>query len=158
VPESVVLRPARPEDAEAISGLIMSLARFFLADPDHPERAAAFFPTISPAGIAEKLASDRHRYHVAEVDGALAGIVGMRDGRHLAHLFVAEPFRGRGIATLLWETVRREARAQGNPGEFTLNSTRYAAPLYERFGFRATSAVRVADGIAFIPMQLVEAE
>jgi GNAT superfamily N-acetyltransferase len=157
VPESLVLRAARPEDATAISSLITGLSRYFLADPDDPQAAAAFFPTIGPAAIGDALASDRYRYHVAEVDGVLAGVVGMRDGRHLYHLFVAEPFHGRGIASRLWDTARGEARAQGNPGEFTVNSSRHAIPLYERLGFRATDSLQVMNGIAFLPMLLQEA-
>jgi GNAT superfamily N-acetyltransferase len=156
VPECLTLRAARPADAEAVSALITSLSRYFLADPDDPEAAAAFFPTIGPAAMADALASDRYRYLVAEVDGALAGVVGMRDGSHLYHLFVAEPFHGRGIASRLWAAARDDARARGNPGEFTVNSSRHAIPLYERLGFRATDSLQVMNGIAFLPMRLVE--
>jgi ribosomal protein S18 acetylase RimI-like enzyme len=156
VPGSVVVRAARPEDAEAISALITSLARYFLADPDHPEAAAEFWPTIGPAAIAAALAGERHRYHVAEVDGALAGVVGVRDGSHLYHLFVAETFHGRGIGSRLWGIARGEALARGNPGRFTVNSSRHAIGLYERLGFVATDALQAKHGLEFLPMQLVE--
>ena len=156
VPHLLTIREARIEDAAAISALITSLTRYFLADPDDPGAAAAFFPTIGPAALAEALAEDRYRYHVAEVDGVLAGVVGMRDGSHLYHLFVAEPFHGQGIASRLWETARREARARGNPGRFTVNSSRHAIPLYERLGFVGTDSLQVMNGIAFLPMRLDE--
>jgi len=156
VPESLVVRPARPDDAEGISRLILALSRYFLADAEHPEAAAAFLQTLAPAAVAQTLADDRYRYHVAEVDGVLAGVVGMRDGAHLFHLFVAEPFHGRGIGAMLWDTVRREALAAGNPGRFTLNSSRYAIPVYERLGFVATDALQVNDGLAYLPMHLIE--
>jgi GNAT superfamily N-acetyltransferase len=156
VSDALILREARPEDAGAISGLITSLSRYFLADPDDPEPAAAFFGTIAPAAIAASLAGDRFRYHVAEVDGVLAGVVGVRDASHLYHLFVAEPFHGRGIGSRLWDTARREARARGNPGRFTVNSSRHGIPIYERLGFVATDALQVRDGLAFLPMQLIE--
>jgi GNAT superfamily N-acetyltransferase len=156
VPESLVVRPARAEDAEAISGLINSLFRYFLSDPDRPEDAEAFFRKISVEGIAEVLADERYRYQVAEAGGILAGVVGMRDGAHLYHLFVAEPFHGQGIGARLWDTARREARARGNPGRFTVNSSRYAIPVYERLGFVATDALQVMDGLAYLPMALLE--
>lgn len=156
MPHPVVIRAAGPEDAGAISRLITSLSRYFLADPDDLEAAAAFFPTIGPAAMAEALVGDRYRYHVAEVDGVLAGVVGMRDGSHLYHLFVAEPFHGQGIGSRLWETARGEARARGNPGRFTVNSSRHAIPVYERLGFVATDSLQVMNGVAFLPMRLDE--
>lgn len=156
LPASLVIREARVEDADAVSGLITSLGRYFLADPAHPETAAAFWPTIGPAAIAEALAGERYRYHVAEVDGVLAGVVGVRDGSHLYHLFVAEPFHGRGIGARLWETARRDARARGNPGRFTVNSSRHAIGMYERLGFVATDGLQAMNGIEYLPMERVE--
>ncbi len=152
--EAFILREARLDDAGAISALILSLSRYFLADPDDPEPAAAFLAALAPDAIAEKLADGRYRYHVAEVEGALAGVVGVRDAAHLYHLFVAEPFHGRGIAARLWDTARRQARAQGNPGRFTVNSSMYADPVYERLGFVATDGPQVQEGVAFLPMRL----
>ena len=156
MPDAVTIRAAGPDDAGAISGLITSLSRYFLADPDDPGAAAAFFATIAPGAIRRSLGSARYRYHVAEVDGAIVGVVGMRDAGHLYHLFVAEPFHGRGIASRLWATAHGEARAQGNPGAFTVNSSRHAVPLYERLGFRATDSLQVKDGLAYLPMRRVE--
>lgn len=157
VPELIV-REARPDDAAAISALVTSLARYFLADPDDPGAAAAFFATIAPDAMAQRLADERYRYHVAEADGVVAGVVGVRDADHLYHLFVAERFHGRGIAGRLWATAQRQARAQGNPGRFTVNSSPYAVPMYERMGFVATDGPRVQDGIAFLPMRLDRAD
>jgi GNAT superfamily N-acetyltransferase len=151
---SLIVRAARAQDAEAISALITSLAHHGLADPDRPEDAAAFFATVTPDAIARNLEDARYRYHVAEAGGALAGVIGMRDAAHLYHLFVAEPFRGRGIATRLWETARGAAVAEGNPGCFTVNATRYAVPVYERFGFAPAEALRVNEGLVYLPMRL----
>jgi GNAT superfamily N-acetyltransferase len=153
-PESTI-REATTDDAGAISGMIASLARYFLADPDEPEAAAEFFQTITPAVIARHIAGGQYRYHVAELDGELAGAVGVRDAEHLYHLFVPERFHGRGIGGRLWEVARGAAMAQGNPGRFTVNSSDYAIPLYERLGFTATGPLQVMNGIAFMPMQLV---
>lgn len=149
---SVSVREARVEDAEAISALITSLAHYGLADPDDPGAAAGFFATITPDAITRNLADESFRYHVAEVEGELAGVIGMRDSAHLYHLFVADPFRGRGIAARLWETARRQALAQGNPGRFTVNATRFAVPVYERLGFVPADALQVKDGLAYLPM------
>lgn len=144
------LRPATPADAPAIGALVRSLARYFLADPERPQDAEAFFRTLFPEAIAANLEGGRFRYHLLEADGALAGVVGVRDGSHLYHLFVEERFHRRGLATRLWEHARRDA---GDPERFTVNASLIAVPLYERLGFAATGPVVVQDGIAFRPME-----
>jgi GNAT superfamily N-acetyltransferase len=152
----LTMRPARAGDAEAISALVTLLSRYFLADPERPEDAAGFLAQLSPAACAERLSDPRFRHHVAEVDGALAGFVAIRDDGHLYHLFVAERFHGHGIATRLWGIGSGEARARGNPGRFTVNSSLHAVPVYERFGFATAGTPQVQDGIAFLPMLLVD--
>lgn len=148
------IREATGDDAPAISALALSLARFFLADPEDPGAAESFFRTLAPEAIAASLAGGRFRYHLAEVDGALAGVVGMRDHSHLFHLFVAEPFHRRGIGRRLWEAARDAALAAGNPGRFTVNSSLSALEVYRGFGFQPAGEPLRKDGIAFVPMQL----
>lgn len=46
------------------------------------------------------------------------------------------------------------AVCEANPGYFTVNSTPYAQPVYERFGFVATGPRVETKGIAFVPMHL----
>lgn len=150
------IREATGDDAFAISALVLSLARSFVADPEDPGAAEPFFRTLAPEAIAESLAGGRFRYHLAEVDGALVGVVGVRDHSHLFHLFVAESFHRRGIGRRLWEVARDAARADGNPGRFTVNSSLFAVPVYRGLGFEPAGEPLRKDGIAFVPMQLVE--
>ena len=154
LPPELTIREAKPEDAGRISALIASLARYFLANPERPQDAAAFFETITPARISDSIAGGRYRYHLAESAGELAGIVGVRDTGHLYHLMVAEPLHGHGIACTLWDVAKKAAASDGNTGRFTVNSSVNAVPVYERFGFTATGAVQVQNGIAFVPMEL----
>ena len=151
--EPLVIREAGRDDAETISALIVSLARFFLANPKRPQDAAPFFRSISAEMLRKALASPRYRYHVALAGGTLAGVIGVRDASHLLHLFVAEPFHRQGIALRLWSTARAAALADGAPDRFTLNSSLLARPLYERWGFEATEEPITMDGLAFVPME-----
>ena len=146
-------RLATPADAEAISALIRGVSRFFTLRPDGAG-AEAFMETISPEAIRGYLSSPEYVYRVAEDDGALAGVVAIRDNRHLYHLFVAPDGHRRGLARRLWTEAMDTALRAGNPGEFTVNSSPYAVPVYERFGFVAMGPRTEANGIAFIPMRL----
>jgi GNAT superfamily N-acetyltransferase len=148
------IRPAMPEDAEPISALIMRLSPSFTLRPDGAG-AEEFFATVTPEVIREHLASPEYAYLVAQEEGALAGVVGVRGNSHLFHLFVDPAMQGRGLSRRLWETAMDAALRAGNPGEFTVNSSLYAVPVYERYGFVATGPRVEMHGVAFVPMKLV---
>ncbi|MCB1055353.1 MAG: GNAT family N-acetyltransferase [Acidobacteria bacterium] len=150
------IRPGIPEDAASLSAIIVSLARFYTVDPEHPEKATAFFEQVSAKALDDLLRDPTFRFQVAEVDGRPVGLVGVRGDSHLFHLYVAEPYHRRGIASRLWQTAKDAARAAGNPGRFTVNASLYAVPLYRRFGFTATGETVEKDGVVFLPMELVE--
>ncbi|MFD2366104.1 GNAT family N-acetyltransferase [Pseudoduganella sp. GCM10020061] len=147
------IRIANASDADAISALIGSVMHHLTIDPAG-HGAEAFIATMSPASIATTIAAPNMHYLVGFEGGVLAGAVALRDNRHLYHLFVAPAFQRRGLATRLWQAVHDHARAHGNPGLFTVNSSIHAVPLYEALGFRATGTRTEMNGIAFLPMQL----
>ena len=150
------IRTATPADATAISTLIASVMPHLTIRPDG-QGAEQFIATMSPQGIASTIAAANMRYLACDIDNQLAAVVAMRDNAHLYHMFVSPAFQRRGIATRLWQVIRDEALANGNPGRFTVNSSIYALPLYEAIGFRATADRMEVNGIAFVPMELATA-
>lgn len=149
----MLIRAAVPEDAPAISALIRSVAGAFLLHPDGAG-AEAFLATITREAIAGYIASPDFNYRAGILDGALAGVVAIRDNRHLYHLFVAPERQGQGLAKQLWLDAKAEAVRRGNPGTFTVNSTPIAVPVYQSFGFSAAGDRVETHGIAFVPMRL----
>ena len=150
---TTTIRPLRPEDIAAVAELLGSLARSSFLQEFTPEARVLFLSKNSAAAIEQFIAAG-FRYHVAELGARIIGFVGTRDNSHLYHLFVAQPFQGRGIARRLWETAAAECIARGNPGVFTVNSSSNAVPVYERFGFRPTAPIQNVNGVLFIPMEL----
>jgi GNAT superfamily N-acetyltransferase len=144
--------PATPQDAEAISLLINGLSRHFTQDPQG-KGAEAFLQAISPPAIGALIEAPNMLYCKAILDGCLAGVVALRDHTHLFHLFVAPAFQNQGLSRQLWLHVKGIALANGNTGGFTVNSTPYAVPVYERLGFAATGARVDKNGISFVPMR-----
>lgn len=116
--------------------------------------AEEFLASVSGEAEARYLSSLRYMYLVAEEDGALVGFIALRDNCHLFHLFVDLDRQRQGIARELWSRARDRALHSGNPGEFTVNSSLIAVPVYESFGFRAVGPVVKTHGIAFLPMCL----
>ena len=146
----VEYRPARVDDAAAISQLICRYARDFTASSDGTG-AEQFLASVSEAAEAEYISNRRYHFIVACSGNRLAGFIAVRDRNHLFHLFVEPGFQRQGIATHLW----REARAAAcNAGAYTVNSSLPALPVYERFGFVPAGPEVVAHGICFLPMRL----
>ncbi len=53
---------------------------------------------------------------------------------------------------MLWERVRDEALANGNPGRITVNSSRYAVPVYFRLGFVKDGGIAEKNEVTSQPM------
>lgn len=154
---AVTFREASPDDAEAISALILSFADRYLADPDDRAAAEPFFSIHTPEAIRRTLSSNRLRYHVATSPGReVVGVVCVRDVTHLRLLFVEERHHGRGIGSRLWAVAKAEALAAGNPGRFTVNSSLGAVSFYAQFGFVVAGEEVHKDGVAFVPLLLDE--
>ena len=131
------------------------MADQYIAHEFSSEGAANLFASLEADAIEGYLAS-AYEYHVAEEDGVLAGVVGVRDNSHLYHLFVADEFRGRGFARELWGVARDTCREAGNIGEFTVNSSRFAVGMYRKFGFVETGPPETKEGVTSIPMKLTD--
>ncbi|MEX6501284.1 GNAT family N-acetyltransferase [Pseudomonas zhanjiangensis] len=149
---TVQIRRALPGDAEAISALILELAHYFTCQPDG-EGAERFLEGLGPQAIRAYIGDPGLHYLVATEARRLLGVAAMRDGRHLFHLFVAPAGHRQGIARQLWDMLSQAAIAAGNRQGFTVNSTPYAVPVYERFGFQACGPRVEKNGIAYVPMQ-----
>lgn len=147
------LRAAWIEDADAISALIHCFSHEFLATPEG-KGAEGFFESVSVGAESEYIANPRYQYLLAFEDGALAGFITVRDHSHVFHLFVAQEFQRRGLATQLWQTAKMAATTLGAIDAFTVNSSPLAQPVYERFGFVKTGPQVEMHGICFVPMRL----
>lgn len=145
------IRLAIPSDAPAISALITRLSKFFAVGANGVG-AEGFLSSLEAASIEKLISAPSFKYYVGLQNTEIVGVVALRDNTHLFHLFVAEPWQGKGIGKLLWLHAKNAATTAGNPGRFTVNSTMYGVPVYESFGFAATGKKTETNGIAFIPM------
>jgi GNAT superfamily N-acetyltransferase len=142
-----VIRQARAADAAAISRLVTGLAHFFVADPSSPE-VGPFLAGLTAHSYAQRIDSSEFSHYVAEDAAGPCGVIALRNGSHLYHLFVRADAHGQGIARALWE----HARARTDHSTFTVNSSLYAVAVYERLGFVAKAPPQTADGLVFVPM------
>jgi GNAT superfamily N-acetyltransferase len=152
----MLIRPLEAADIPAVAGLLRELAREYIVHESPPQGASTFLAENDEMGVRGFLARG-HVYHVAVIDGELAGFVAVRDHSHLFHLFVGKRWHRRGLARALGEKAREAAIAAGGDGVFTVNSSNFAVPVYEAFGFTRVGPTQCARGLYFNPMRLEEA-
>lgn len=150
--KQMIVRQAMNNDAEVISRLILPLVEKFIAPEFSPSGQRNLLTSMEPAALRGFFEAG-HRYHVAEVEGQIVGVVGIRDNSHVHHLFVAEDFQRRGIARRLWTVAKGECLAAGNPGQFTVYSSRYALEVYRRLGFVEAGPPETKDDVTAVPMK-----
>ncbi len=107
-----------------------------------------FHAYASEAGVRLRHA-EGHLTVVAVADGSITGMAQLKDGMHLAMLFVMPEAQRQGIGRRLVEFILSTTGSQ----RLTVNSSPNAEAAYRRFGFRRTADEQMTDGIRFIPMQ-----
>ena len=146
------IRPIEPSDIPAVAALFRALAIEFIVHESPPEGAATFLRENDEEGVLGFMRLG-YVYHVAEIDGELAGFIAIRERKHVHHMFVARQFHRRGVARALWDVARREAVNAGGDGSFTVNASNYALPVYEAMGFERTAPMQCVKGLYFNPMK-----
>ena len=153
----MLIRPLQDTDIPLAAALLRRAAEEFILHESTPEGAAAFLADQDEAALRSRVASG-YVYHVALVDGELAGFIGVRERSHVYGLYVDKRWQRRGIARALWETARAAAfdGAPDHPGVFTVNASNYALPSYLALGFEPTAPMQVAS-VRYNPMRFVPA-
>jgi GNAT superfamily N-acetyltransferase len=143
-----------PADVGQVYGLVSNVFDAFVAPDYSAEGIATFYRYIQPDALRARATSDS--FALVAVDGVeIIGVIEVRGLHHIALLFVAATRQRRGVARSLFRQAMAVCRTeQPDLGEVTVNSSRYAVPVYERLGFHPTGGYQVRNGIGFVPMSL----
>ncbi len=121
--------------------------------PDYDAQGiAAFRAFIDAAAFREKMAAGGCRVWGCFVDSRLAGVVATMDRKHISLLFVDGFFHGQGIGGELVAVAAHDC-ALGGASAVTVNSSRYAVPVYRALGFSPAGPEQTLNGIIFTPMR-----
>lgn len=85
-------------------------------------------------------------------DDELAAVIATRGKNHISMLFVKKEYHRQGIARRLFKTVEDTCKSLDGISEITVNSSRFAVPVYKSLGFTETDNEQLVNGIRFTPM------
>ncbi|HEL2958011.1 TPA: GNAT family N-acetyltransferase [Stenotrophomonas maltophilia] len=141
------IRPAHIDDVPAISALCMAAFNEAVAPSLSAAGIATFGSVAAADAFAARLQGDNHIL-VAEQDARVVGVVELKEGRHLAMLFVDPACQDRGIGHALFEAVLLRVREP----VLTVRASLNAVPVYERYGFVLDGEVGEFNGLVYQQM------
>lgn len=141
------IRPAHVDDLPAISAVCLA-AFDAAAAPSLSAAGVATFGRVAAAdAFGARLQSDSHIL-VAEQEDRIVGVIELKEGRHLAMLFVDPACQGQGIGHALFEAVLPHLRAP----QMTVRASLNAVPTYLRYGFVLDGDVGEFNGLVYQQM------
>ncbi|MBK0024963.1 GNAT family N-acetyltransferase [Stenotrophomonas sp. S48] len=143
------IRPALAQDTPAISAVCMAAFERAVAPTLSAQGVATFTAVAAPAAFGDRLQGDNHIL-VAEQDARIVGVVELKEGRHLAMLFVAPACQGQGIGHALLQAVLPHLRAP----QMSVSASLNAVPTYQRYGFVLDGEVAESHGLVYQPLTL----
>jgi GNAT superfamily N-acetyltransferase len=132
---NIIIRPIRQGEYESVCKVVERSFDRFVGNEYSSEGRTEFYRYANPAAMALRLQSD-HFLLVAEYQSRIIGMIEFRKNEHLSMLFVDPSYFKIGVSRLLFEHALNYIR-KNNPSldRITVNSSRYAVPVYESFGF-----------------------
>lgn len=150
----ISVRQLNPGDEVGVCNLVARSFNEFIAPGFSEDGIEEFFRYANPRELVKR-SRGNHFTIVAETEGGTAGIIEIRESRHISMLFVDKEFHRKGIARELFRTALERIRSSGGtPEKLTVNSSTFAAPFYESLGFAQTSEPKKINGVLHIPMAL----
>lgn len=149
--EAPEIRECAGAELETFLALVREVYDEFVAGDYCPAGNATFYDFISPGKARERL--ERGNLMLAAWSGGtMVGALEVRSGDHIALFFVRTAWQGKGIGKRLFSRAADLLAARG-VRTITVNSSPYAARIYERLGFVKTAEMQERDGIRYVPME-----
>ena len=145
-------RPLKPDEAADLAAFVLKVFTEFVAPQYASEGVAEFKKFIAPDFMAERLAAGNVVW-MAVSGSKTAGVIEMRENRHIALLFVDASNQRQGIARELIRRAVAVCRERApDLHTITVNASPNAVAAYRQLGFQPAGEEQTVNGIRFIPM------
>lgn len=145
----MAIRTMVQADIEAVSALCMAAFNGSVAPTVSAQGVETFRNTASTEAFLQRMQGDNLML-VFEDAATLKGILELKEGRHLAMLFIDPQHQRQGIGQALIAAMTTHARVAA----ITVRASLTSVPAYLRFGFQCTGDVGEVAGLSYQPMEL----
>ena len=147
--KEIQYREALPEDVQEIVELVLGVFDKYVGSGYSLEGQSVFRMYCHSDSMRTRLTEGSSFCLVAIFKQNIIGMIEVRNGNHIALLFVDDRCHKNGIAKNLISLAIEKSKVT----EIDVNSSPYAVDIYRRMGFEQLDDEQIRDGIRFIPMK-----
>ncbi|MCE7761447.1 GNAT family N-acetyltransferase [Pseudomonas putida] len=142
------IRNLTPDDLHRASTLCLDAFMQAVAPSLSAQGIETFTKVAAPQAFAERMQGDNLML-ACVAQGAIAGLIELNEGRHVAMLFIAPGWQRQGIGTRLINAALERARVD----VVTVKASLSSVPAYQRYGFTLAGEVGEFAGLVYQPME-----
>lgn len=143
------IRKLTPDDLPHASTVCLDAFMQAVAPALSAQGIETFAKGAAPLAFAERMQGD-NLILVCVVEGVIVGLVELKEGRHVAMLFIAPGWQRQGIGARLMRAALEHARAE----IVTVRASLSSVPAYQRYGFNLAGQVGEFAGLTYQPMEM----
>ena len=145
----MLIRPVITGDIDKIIPFVISLSKQYFIEEgnDLPDW---YSKTLEKSSFLARLNGNDYYNISFEENGEIIGYASFKKPNNIYHLFVKASNHRSGVARLLWNAMKDAFPAD----HYTVRSSIYAIPVYEKFGFRPAGQAKSQMGLRYQPMVL----
>ncbi|MGO5000496.1 GNAT family N-acetyltransferase [Oceanisphaera sp. W20_SRM_FM3] len=145
----MIVRKMEVKDLEAVSATCMNSFLHSVADALSDEGVSTFSKIAASNSFLERMKGDNLML-VAEDNGQIEGVIELKEGRHVAMLFIIPDRQKEGIGKKLLSSAINYAEVE----TITVSASLSSVPAYEKYGFECKGEASESDGLAYQPMEI----
>ncbi|WP_426210652.1 GNAT family N-acetyltransferase [Pseudomonas sp. TWR2-1-1] len=142
------IRKLTHDDLPRASAMCLDAFMLAVAPSLSAQGIDTFAKVVAAQAFAERMEGDNLML-VCVSDGVIVGLIELKQGCHVAMLFVAPGWQRRGIGMGLVNAALKQARGQ----LVTVRTSLSSVAAYESYGFVLTGEVGEFAGLVFQPME-----
>ncbi|BAN55055.1 MULTISPECIES: GNAT family N-acetyltransferase [Pseudomonas] len=142
------IRNLTPDDLPQASTLCLDAFMQAVAPSLSAQGIETFTKVVAPQAFAERMRGDNLML-ACVAQGALTGLIELKEGRHVAMLFIAPGWQRQGIGTRLMNAALEHARVD----VVTVKASLSSVPAYQHYGFTLAGEVGEFAGLLYQPME-----
>ena len=143
------IREIAEKDIEAVSAVCLASFSESVAGTLSEEGVSTFSKIAASDAFLTRMKEDNAML-VAERDGEIEGVIELKEGRHIAMLFVEPKKQMKGIGRVLLSSVLSYARV----GTVTVSASLPSVPAYRKYGFKCKGEIAESSGLVYQPMEI----
>lgn len=145
----MIIRKMEEKDIEDVSATCMASFLRSVADTLSEEGISTFSKIAASNAFLDRIKGDNLML-VSENNGKIEGVIELKEGRHVAMLFISPEHQKKGIGRKLLSSALNHAKVE----TVTVSASLSSVPAYEKYGFKCKGEAGESAGLAYQPMEI----